>query len=558
MTRLQESMDKTLDIAPYFHTLHTPPTPLPLPDHFDFPHQFSPNPWAMAAGLQLQDYLETLNPFAHDFHETLGKMFGVLVVRKTTGEIGYLAGFSGKIGERNHYKGFVPPIFDTLNPNGIYKIGEAALNALNSELIAFTNDPAFDKLIKDLKNMRLQHDQEVQKMQLRISQNRLIRNVQRTENAAHPSILKDIDQESKMEQMALKTYKKEFQKQLEPYLLQESIFEQKKEFLKSKRAEDSLALQIEIFKAYELNNALGETKNVFEIFNEAKNDLPPGGTGECTLPKMLNFAYLNNLHPVCFAEFWWGKSPIGEVRIHKSFYPACRAKCEPLLAFMLQGIPTNPHPLHSSSEKTKLIRIHFEDPHILVIEKPEGLLSVPGKIDLPSVQLWLQNEYPALPEILPVHRLDMATSGLMVIAKNLDVYKILQSLFLRRKVSKEYTALLSGHPKDDQGVVSLPLRVDLNHRPHQMVCYEHGKSATTEFKVIERHASKTRILFKPITGRTHQLRVHSAHPAGLNAPILGDDLYGTPSDRLYLHASSLRFEHPITKEILTFNSKPDF
>jgi tRNA pseudouridine32 synthase/23S rRNA pseudouridine746 synthase len=170
----------------------------------------------------------------------------------------------------------------------------------------------------------------------------------------------------------------------------------------------------------------------------------------------------------------------------------------------------------------------------------------------------LQNEYPALPEILPVHRLDMATSGLMVIAKNLDVYKILQSLFLRRKVSKEYTALLSGHPKDDQGVVSLPLRVDLNHRPHQMVCYEHGKSATTEFKVIERHASKTRILFKPITGRTHQLRVHSAHPAGLNSPILGDDLYGTPSDRLYLHASSLRFEHPITTEILTFNSKPDF
>jgi tRNA pseudouridine32 synthase/23S rRNA pseudouridine746 synthase len=257
------------------------------------------------------------------------------------------------------------------------------------------------------------------------------------------------------------------------------------------------------------------------------------------------------------AEFWWGMSPDSEVRLHKQFYPACRGKCEPILQHMLNGIQVEDNPMLKQAEVSDL-EIVFEDEWLLLVNKPTDFLSVPGKELKDSVLERIRLNYPSATGPLLVHRLDMSTSGLLLVAKTEDVYKNLQSQFIQRKVKKTYIALLDGIVNEIEGTINLPLRVDLEDRPKQVVCYEHGKNAITQYKVLEIKDNKTRIEFYPITGRTHQLRVHAAHYLGLNSPIVGDDLYGTKAQRLHLHAAQIEFTHPLSKEKLRINCPPPF
>ena len=320
--------------------------------------------------------------------------------------------------------------------------------------------------------------------------------------------------------------------------------------LREKRKNLSAALQQEIFDNYQFLNIEGETKSLNDIFEVSATNPPPAGAGDCAAPKLLQYAFQHKLKPIAMAEFWWGASLKTKVRKHGQFYPACTGKCKPILAHMLQGMEVDPNPIIEYSGEGLHIEVVYEDEHLAVINKPAGLLSVPGKNVVDSVASRMKQMFPEATGPLIVHRLDQATSGVMLIAKSEEIYKVLQKQFVSRKVKKRYVALLESELEQEEGFVNLPLRVDLDNRPNQMVCYEYGKPAYTEYKVVEKLGGKTRIHFHPVTGRTHQLRVHAAHPSGLNSPIVGDTLYGNRAKRLHLHAESIEFSHPVIKQVM--------
>ena len=334
--------------------------------------------------------------------------------------------------------------------------------------------------------------------------------------------------------------------------------------LKEQRKQRSIALQQWIFRQFRLRNARGEEKDIKQIFEETAHRNPPAGTGECAAPKLLQYAYLHQMQPLAMAEFWWGNSPKGEIRHHGHYYPSCRHKCEPILGFMLQGLEVEPNPLLTSLTDPTLLETVYEDEYLLVVNKPAGMLSVPGKTGQASVLTILQERYPEATGPILVHRLDMATSGLLLAAKDKDTHTLLQKQFEGRTVKKRYIALLDGIPqgKDPKGFIRLPMRPDFDNRPLQMVDFEYGKPAVTRYEIIGVIQSEakdlTRIAYYPETGRTHQLRVHSAHPDGMNCPIVGDLLYGQPADRLYLHAERLEFRHPVTDQRMHITKEAPF
>ncbi len=334
------------------------------------------------------------------------------------------------------------------------------------------------------------------------------------------------------------------------------------ESLKEERKNRSIALQQWIFQQFRLRNALGEEQDIHTIFAETAHRNPPAGTGECAAPKLLQYAYLHQLQPLAMAEFWWGNSPKGEIRRHGHYYPACRHKCEPILNFMLQGLEVEPNPLLISNTDATQLETVYEDEYLLVVNKPAGMLSVPGKTGQASVLSILQERYPEATGLLLVHRLDMATSGLLLAAKDKDTHALLQKQFEGRTVKKRYIALLDGSVtgKEPKGFIRLPLRPDFDNRPLQMVCFEYGKPAVTRYEILGSviQSPYTRIAFYPETGRTHQLRVHAAHTDGLNCPIVGDPLYGQPADRLYLHAERLEFKHPVSGKYLHIQKAAPF
>lgn len=323
----------------------------------------------------------------------------------------------------------------------------------------------------------------------------------------------------------------------------------------------SRALQLWLFRQFNFLNAHGQTTNLCDIFDKETCLIPPSGAGECCAPKLLQFAYEHHLHPVCMAEFWLGASPKGEIRYEGEYYPACQSKCKPILRHMLQGLEVDEHPLlPMMRERAKEMRIIYDDDELLAVYKPAGMLSVRGNVDAPSVESVIQETYPDVSGPLIVHRLDMDTSGIMIIAKNKEIHKALQIQFFKHEIRKRYIALLDGIVKDDKGTISLPLSPNALDRPRQMVNHEHGKVAITEYEMLERKDGRTLIAFYPLTGRTHQLRVHAASDEGLGCPIVGDRLYAPSkrvqgsgfkvqdSTRLMLHAESIDFTHPITGE----------
>ena len=336
-----------------------------------------------------------------------------------------------------------------------------------------------------------------------------------------------------------------------------------------KSKEMSQELQLWLFHQYQLLNARGETKDLVEIWQDyhasprirEKYPLPPGGTGDCCAPKLLQYAYQHGLKPVCMAEFWWGESPKSQIRHHGQFYPACSGKCKPVLAWMLQGLDVDPNPEVAGLQHLEP-RVVWEDEVMAVVDKPAGMLSMPGKIGDDSVATWAQTRWP---EAVLVHRLDMLTSGILLVAKTPDAYHHLQKQFEERTIKKKYLAVVEGKPQHEHGVIDLPLSSDPLNRPYQIVDYEHGKRAITEYRVYQRDGSfdtsqisqknrpsDTLLALWPHTGRTHQLRMHCAHPDGLGCPIVGDELYGKKAERLYLQAQAISFIHPTTGQKMHF------
>ena len=322
-------------------------------------------------------------------------------------------------------------------------------------------------------------------------------------------------------------------------------------------------LQLWLFHQYQLLNARGETKDLVDIWQEyysrpklrKKFPLPPGGTGDCCAPKLLQYAYQHGLKPVCMAEFWWGASTKTELRQHLNYYPACRGKCKPILTWMLQGLDVDPDPESLGFAHLEIPTV-YEDEWLLVVDKPSGLLSVPGRIEQYSVETVMQERYPGS---VIAHRLDMGTSGLLIVCKSLEVYRPLQEQFVKHQVKKKYIAELEAYPQPlpkgkGEGRIELPLRPDPMNRPRQVVDMEHGKRAVTDYEFI----SPNIVALYPQTGRTHQLRIHCAHPDGLGRPIVGDELYGTKGDRLMLHAAEIWFTHPVTGESMHITSPAPF
>ena len=532
---------------------------IPLPSNFTFPFYYTPHPIALKAVGQLQERLKS-GDFKHDFgigkserNGAIGKMFGVLVVQNESGELGYLAAFSGKLGNSNHHEGFVPPVYDLLDPTGFFRKEEIEVNELTLELHRLEQNEGYLQLKNKVgihRNTFLQWTEE-EKAQLKKSKK--LRQLKRdaadqSDASTYNLLIEELREESIRQQIQFK--QQQYAKKLVLNQLEESLqeFEQQLSELREKRAAMSADIQSRIFQSYTFLNSANQQKSLLDIFKETPFITPPAGAGECAAPKLLQYAFLNQLKPIAMAEFWWGMSPESEVKIHQEFYPACRGKCEPILSHMLKGIEMDVNPMSINPAEGKELPIIYEDDYLLLVNKPAEFLSVPGKTIVDSVQTRIQHLYPYATGPLLVHRLDMSTSGIILIAKKKDIHESLQKQFLKRSVEKRYIALLQGYVKSTQGEIELPLRVDLEDRPRQLVCYEHGKHALTRYEVLERTKGYTRVYFYPHTGRTHQLRVHAAHASGLNAPIIGDDLYGQKADRLYLHAEYFSFWHPITKE----------
>lgn len=535
-----------------------------LPEKFTFPFYYEPHQLSRIAATELQEYLKTQSDWEHNFGLekdqnglVIGKMFGVLVVRNQQNELGYLAAFSGKLAGSNHHNRFVPPVFDILEKDGFFRQGEEILNGINRRIETLEQLPELIALKALLHQQQTQAEGEINQQKLRIKAAKKERDLRRKtaqEQSPDPEtqlrLQEELAQESLQEKFLLKDMTKYWLYTTSETKEKIAAIESEIQQLKEERKQRSASLQQQIFDEYFFLNVAGKKKSLGAVFADSLEMKPPAGAGECAAPKLLQYAFIHGLEPIALAEFWWGQSPTSEIRKHAGFYPACRGKCEPILAHMLDGIETDPNPMLINPAEGKEITIVYEDEYLLVINKPAEFLSVPGKNIVDSVYERIRARYPEATGPLIVHRLDMSTSGLIVLAKNKDIHKHLQSQFIRRHVKKRYVALLSGTVDGESGIIDLPLRVDLDDRPRQLVCYEYGKPAQTRWEVVERSNGNTRIHFYPITGRTHQLRVHSAHPLGLNAPIIGDDLYGIKANRLHLHAEQLEFTHPVTRETL--------
>jgi tRNA pseudouridine32 synthase/23S rRNA pseudouridine746 synthase len=589
------------------HPLHTDIEP---PSELNSPFSYEPHPLCLLAAEEVKKYVRSHDELLEDAEK--GEMFGVLIVRPNTTPrptpalpvregvitseadenslpkqggsgwvsslpsggieggfegfcpIGFLAAYAGLLAGRNDWDWFVPPIFDAQQPDGHFKQEEAKISALNKEIEALQAPLCPPKGGKVPPNL----SSESESSPLRGDRGGLLLS------------------------------------------------------LKHQRKQMSNDLLLWLFSQYNLINYKGEVRNVVDIWRDYHNSpkllrkfpLPPGGTGECCAPKLFQYAFQHGLEPLAVAEFWWGESPKREIRHHFQFYPACNGKCKPILTWQLQthtpnsgptpALPMREGAITSEADTPPLpkqggqgwvsplpsggagvgiyVQTLFVDDQIAVVVKPEGLLSVPGNTGEISLYDIMRQRFPNATGPMMVHRLDQATSGIIVVAKTEFAYKQLQRQFENREVKKRYVAMVQptlnpsrregentseadknslpsgGAGVGSSGTISLPLAPDYLDRPRQVVDYEEGKPAVTDYEFIGQEGPYYRVLLTPHTGRTHQLRVHCAHQDGLGMPIVGDDLYGFHSDRLYLHAEYLSFTHPLTGETMEFEKKPDF
>ena len=603
--------------------LHTLNVSIPSPRQFTYPFCYEVDPLAEAASLELQRYIADADLMSTE--KGCGKMFGVLVVEYEDEEgalqRGFLAAYSGLLGGRNDWPYFVPPVFDAQQPDGHFKRTEREISAINSEIRAIENDPEYLQSVE-------QHEQTKKRLQAEVDAFKAEVDAAKARRDARRKSGEPLSEEEQAEMIRESQFMKAELRRRRKAMEQanSTLHIPHSTFLKSlqrKRKQMSDELQRWLFSAYRMLNAKGEERDLIDIFREYTHAMPPAGAGDCCAPKLLQYAYLHRLRPVCMAEFWWGESPASEIRHHLHYYPACRSKCLPILTHMLKGLDVAPNPL-AQKRHTAEPRVLYADEYIMVVDKPAGMLSVPGKAESVrsefsdsaniSVEEYFANLQLPTNSQLPTeqftigeadnsklkiqnskflkaaHRLDMDTSGLLVLARTEQAYVELQRQFASRETVKRYEAVLSGVPTQNSKLktqnsstqpsgcleaISLPLIADINDRPRQRVDMEHGKPALTLYNIVEVRAvdantavayttkkvdkGRTLIHLYPKTGRTHQLRVHCAHPLGLACPILGDPLYGIErADRMYLHAAELTFRHPVTDETMHFLSPSGF
>ena len=603
--------------------LHTLNVSIPSPRQFTYPFCYDVDPLAEAASLELQRYIADADLMSTE--KGCGKMFGVLVVEyeDESGALqrGFLAAYSGLLGGRNDWPYFVPPVFDAQQPDGHFKRTEREISTINREIAAIEHDPEYLQSVE-------QHEQTKKRLQAEVDAFKAEVDAAKARRDARRKSGEPLSEEEQAEMIRESQFMKaELRRRRKAMEQAESILNtQHSTFLKSlqrKRKQMSDELQRWLFSAYRMLNAKGEERDLIDIFREYTHAMPPAGAGDCCAPKLLQYAYLHHLRPVCMAEFWWGESPASEIRHHLHYYPACRSKCLPILTHMLKGLDVAPNPLAQKRHSAEP-RVLYADEYIMVVDKPAGMLSVPGKaesvrsefsdsanisveeyfanLQLPTNSQFTTEQF-TIGEadnsklkiqnskfLKAAHRLDMDTSGLLVLARTEQAYVELQRQFASRETVKRYEAVLSGVPTQNSKLktqnssaqpsgcleaISLPLIADINDRPRQRVDMEHGKPALTLYNIVEVRAvdantavayttkkvdkGRTLIHLYPKTGRTHQLRVHCAHPLGLACPILGDPLYGIErADRMYLHAAELTFRHPVTGETMHFLSPSGF
>ena len=603
--------------------LHALSTSITSPRQFTYPFCYDVDPLAEAASLELQRYIADADLMSTE--KGCGKMFGVLVVEydDESGALqrGFLAAYSGLLGGRNDWPYFVPPVFDAQQPDGHFKRTEREISAINREIAAIEHDPEYLQSVE-------QHEQTKKRLQAEVDAFKAEVDAAKVRRDARRKSGEPLSEEEQAEMIRESQFMKaELRRRRKAMEQAESTLNtQHSTFLKSlqrKRKQMSDELQRWLFSAYRMLNAKGEERDLIDIFREYTHAMPPAGAGDCCAPKLLQYAYLHHLRPVCMAEFWWGESPASEIRHHLHYYPACRSKCLPILTHMLKGLDVAPNPL-AQKRHTAEPRVLYADEYIMVVDKPAGMLSVPGKaesvrsefsdsanisveeyfanLQLPTNSQFTTEQF-TIGEadnsklkiqnskfLKAAHRLDMDTSGLLVLARTEEAYVELQRQFASRETVKRYEAVLSGVPTQNSKLktqnsstqpsgcleaISLPLIADINDRPRQRVDMEHGKPALTLYNIVEVRAvdantavayttkkvdkRRTLVHLYPKTGRTHQLRVHCAHPLGLACPILGDPLYGTERvDRMYLHAAELTFRHPVTGEPMHFLSPSGF
>ena len=540
------------------HRFTTSITDIPLPERFTYPFCYTPHPLCILAAKEVQSYLTRQTAWKDELRQ--GKMFGVLIVQTEHGETGYLAAFSGILAGKNLHSFFVPPVYDLLQPQGFFKIEEENISSINRNIRQLENDKAYAALSAELARTIQSAENILATAKAQLKEAKTAREQRRKEKELNAQEEAELIRESQFQKAEYKRLERSWKARITTLQTQTEDWERRISALKSERKTRSAALQQKLFEQFGMLNYRGEVKNLCEIFGQTVHKTPPAGAGECAAPKLLQQAYLHGWKPIAMAEFWWGDSPKTEIRHHGHYYPACKGKCEPILQHMLQGLQVEENPMLKRMQvPSQNLEIVYEDPWLSVINKPAGMLSVPGKEDAVSVYSLMREQYPEADGPLTVHRLDMATSGLMLIAKTKRVHQNLQAQFKNRLVRKRYVALLEGIVPKDKGTVDLPLCLNPLDRPRQMVHTEHGKPAITDYQVLERlDGKRTRIAFYPHTGRTHQLRIHAAHPLGLHCPIIGDELYGEKADRLYLHAEYLEFTHPITGETVRITKEAEF
>ena len=603
--------------------LHTLNVSIPSPRQFTYPFCYEVDPLAEAASLELQRYIADADLMSTE--KGCGKMFGVLVVEYEDEEgalqRGFLAAYSGLLGGRNDWPYFVPPVFDAQQPDGHFKRTEREISAINREIAAIEHDPEYLQSVEQHEQTKKRLQDEVDAFKAEVDAAKVRRDARRKSGEPlSEEEQAEMIRESQFMKAELRRRRKAMEQANSTLHIPHSTFLKS---LQRKRKQMSDELQRWLFAAYRMLNAKGEERDLIDIFREYTHAMPPAGAGDCCAPKLLQYAYLHHLRPVCMAEFWWGESPASEIRHHLHYYPACRSKCLPILTHMLKGLDVAPNPL-AQKRHTAEPRVLYADEYIMVVDKPAGMLSVPGKaesvrsefsdsanisveeyfanLQLPTNSQFTTEQF-TIGEadnsklktqnskfLKAAHRLDMDTSGLLVLARTEQAYVELQRQFASRETVKRYEAVLSGVPTQNSKLktqnsstqpsgcleaISLPLIADINDRPRQRVDMEHGKPALTLYNIVEVRAvdantavayttkkvdkGRTLIHLYPKTGRTHQLRVHCAHPLGLACPILGDPLYGTErADRMYLHAAELTFRHPVTDETMHFLSPSGF
>lgn len=550
------------------HPFHISSTGTDFPEKMNNPFDYEPHPLCIQICKELQTYLENKKEWREEIDR--GKMFGILIV-----EGGYLAAYSGQIGGRSDWDDFVPAVFDYLQPDGYFKTHEAEITRINESILRLEKDERMQKARTLIADLLAQRQQAIASFQEKMKEKKAQRDLRRKQG----NLSAEEEQAMTKESQFMKAELRRLKKSLAEKTTLETEYEDYQNNisrLKQLRKQLSDALQQWLFAQFRMLNAEGEEKDLLEIFRDtaledqpnlsllskraALKMVPPAGSGECCEPKLLQYAFRHHLKPLQMAMFWWGESPKEEIRHHLQFYPACNGKCKSILRWMLPEVNTM---LNHASQPLTLETL-YEDRELAVICKPAGMLSVPGKEpDVTSVYSITRRKYPEATGPLIVHRLDMATSGLMVIAKTEFAYHRLQEQFASHQIQKKYVAIVCAKEGSIQpeGILSLPLMPDYLDRPRQIVNHEQGKEAITEYKVLGNAGNNQhlRLALYPQTGRTHQLRVHCAHREGLNAPILGDPLYGCEkAPRLYLHAESIRFTHPLSGKEIFIERKADF